>query len=278
VAVPNFLKSSYYFHSNLSVADNDAVLDDIVTALTGQTPAWTIVDGRGDSPATILATSPVDVDGRFFDVLFTVVAGASNLKMEYRVRDQNGVTVMTRRTGTAATNPWRIFIYSGEYHIAIDFYYISADPEHFRAGISDFTPEVQSQNSHYVYGHASKTSADTLSNNTLEYASMVDNATPGHAARCATGLGASTAVHGSLSEDGYRRYIPIGYWCRATGETTYSTWAGRGYQQLVVPGQTGAALPFGAHLMIPVDIGTVGTFRVTTATTGESKRLAIRIA
>lgn len=279
MAVPNFLRSSYYSRHAVTV-DNDTALDEIFTALSGQVPAWTITDNRGAAPANLVCTSPVDADGRFFRVTITAVAASSNLKMEYVVTDQAGTTVCTRRTGTTVTtNLWDIYIFSGEYHLAIDFFYNSATAESFRAGITDFSPEAQSGNSHYVYGNATKSNADAAGTNTAEYTAMIDNATANISTRANLGGGTATSAYGLQTESGFRRYIPIDYWCRPTGEASNYYWSGRGYQQLIVPaGTIGGTLPQRAKVTVPIDIGSTGVFQVCACPTAAGRRIAYRVA
>jgi hypothetical protein len=293
MAVPAFLSSSYYaYHApavvNMSGTAGDThALSVIYSALSGQTPAWTLTDGRGNNPPTVTAESPHDTDGRFFKMVFTDVAASSDLKMSMAVTDQNGNHVTGAsatwevRVGGSASATWDVWVFSGQYHFHMDFYFNAVAPDFFRAGITDFTPEAQTQNSHYVFGQGSKNTSDSVTGNTAESAWMIDNITANVVTRQGGPVGRSSTANGCVTPGGYARFTPVELWCYPTGSSAYK-WAGRAYQQLFSPAGTvfGQSFPYRSRVVVPIDIGTTGTFQVTCVPVGSImlNRIMMRVA
>jgi hypothetical protein len=221
-------------------------------------------------------------------MVFTDIAASSDLKMSMAVTDQNGspVTGTTPtwavRVGGVATATWDVWIFSGQYHFHMDFYFNAAAPDFFRAGITDFAPEAQTQNAHYVFGQGSRNAADSVTQNVADYAWMIDNITPSSTSSRQGGpQGQSSNADGNVTPGGYSRFTPIELWCYPTGVSAFR-WAGRACQQLFGPAGAsfGMVLPYRSRVVVPIDIGTTGTFQVTCVPVGYAvyHRIMMRVA
>jgi hypothetical protein len=221
------------------------------------------------NPGANLYKSPVDGDGRFFDILLTDQTAASVPKLEWRVRDQNAVTITTRRVNGPANAVFNAHIYTGAYHAYIDFEWMNAAPEALIAGIVDMTPEAQSAHTHYVYGHGSRTTGDALSSNTIVNASMNDNVTPAVANRTSMYYSTSGTNSGGYMTTGERIWRPVEFWCQPTGGGNYR-YAGRAYQMLVTYSDIVEAVDY----TVPIDAGTTAKFRTIQGWTTTNNHLA----
>ncbi len=158
MAVPVFLASSHRYLRTNNVTDVDTIINDFRSETkTNGSPAWT-------EPSAGLFKTPVDDDGRWFDVLLTKISAT---ELEMRVRDKNGVTVCTRRMDIDAGGT-DIQICSGEWHFVINS--LRATPESMRAFLLDLTPESQVAHVAYTAAHGSRDSAGSLAN---DYAHML---------------------------------------------------------------------------------------------------------
>jgi hypothetical protein len=256
MSVPTFLGSNFYYFERQGVSSMDTVLSDALAQVAANSPAWTTSDLRPGTPAVLL-TSPVDASGRFFDILLTNVAGASDLKLECRVRNQNGVTLCTRRINGTASNNWIVRIYSGQFHLYVDIEIVSVAPECVFGGILDLSPEAQNSHTHYCFGGGSRSTADALSSNTWQYAAMVDNVTATLAARVLSYCNAqNTSNTPVLSQSGSNIFKPIIH--INTAIAGGNKLAGRRYQCFMGPsGLTGES----GKITIPIDVGATGDFR-----------------
>ena len=239
----------------------DAFADEV---LNHNSPAWT-------NPGANLYKSPVDASGRFFDLLFT---RATQQKLEMRARDQNAVTLATRRVNMPLTGTWITRIFTGQYHVQIDCLPASATPECLYAGILDLSPDAPNAHDHYAYGGGTRASNDgTDGYGTLIYAGMLDNATPQVVQRCSS-FGYFNGVQCLLTQAGARIYRPHEYWCWRTGTSNIMYLAGRRYQTVMVE----SSMQPGCRVNIPVDNAMSGVFMVTGHGPWNYARTAIRIA
>lgn len=268
MAVPEFLSSSYYYHELTGISNVQDIITDFIDQVTHfNIPAWT-------NPSGNLCVSPVDAFGRFFGVNFTAT---TQYKLDLVLRDQNAVTICTRRLTIASANTVTVRIFTGEYHYYIDVANGSAAPGYLHGGILDLSPEAQNAHDHYVYGNGSFTTADAATSFDASYSFMMDNVTAQATQRVVTWKGSSTAAIGNYTPNGGRLYRPKELYCKPTGEATNSKWAGRVYQQLLVPD----SLAQGVSVVVPIDVGATGTFMVCGAPPSGSDlyRLhAVRIA
>lgn len=268
MGVPAFLNSSYRYFKRSGVSDVQTIWDDFEAECLANSPPWTRTGGAGG-----LMTSPVDGDGRFFDVQ---LSRPTQQKLQMVLRDQNAVTISTRRINCPSTNTWAARIFTGQYHFYIDAEMGSAAGESLHGGILDLSPESQIAHGQYVYGHGHRTSADGATNSDDTYASMVDNVTPAITQRVVYWGGVIASSDGLMTMNGYRIYrpreiyvIPVG-----GGDDRY---AGRCYQTMTVPD----TLPPGSVVTVPIDIGATGQFKVLyglpSASTG-NRSIAVRVA
>jgi len=179
------------------------------------------------------------------------------------VRDQNNVSVCTRRINCPSANSWLARIFTGPFHVVIDVMMGSAQPEGLCAGMLDLSPDPQDAHTHYVYGGGSRSSSDVRDGySSLENAAMVDDATPTMLIRMSMYMGASSGTSvGHKTMSGARVYRPRELWCKQTGAGGlygYLHYAGKCYQQLLCP----ATLAKGAKVYVPIDAGVLGEFIV----------------
>jgi hypothetical protein len=226
-----------------------------------QWAAWTS-EGGG------VYKSPVDGVGRFFKVVLTRV---TQQKLSMEIRDQNLVSICTRRINCPSTNGWTVRIFTGPFHALIDVFMGSAAAEALYGGILDQSPDPQGAHQHYVYGGGSRDAADTKSNNCWDQVAMVDDTT----AVLSTGRGGlyrhwqSGAAVGRKTLSGARVYRPVEMWCKQTGAGGmygYVHFAGKRHQALLCP----ASLAFGALVYVPIDTGVLGEFRVIGGVIGDN--------
>jgi hypothetical protein len=263
MSVPGYLSSSYRSASYVTITDVNDIISNLRTELvTNNNPAWTET-----SPATTFK-SPVDSDGRFFEIKLTRVA-AQNLQMD--VIDQNGVTVSQRRMQISSTFN-RITIFSGQYHVCIDAMRSDNTAEYLLAGILDFYPQPQSANARYTYGGGTRTTGDTASTNSWSYAGMLDNVTVSWFNRCNIWASpGSCPICYTLS--GNILYHPREFFA-STAALSFA-YAGRGYQQIILPNSLG---DFETLVKVPLSDSIAGQFRVAQGIPGYmSQLLAYRV-
>ena len=268
MAVPAFLNSSYRYFARVGVSDVQTIWDDFEAECLANSPPWTRTGGAGG-----LLTSPVDADGRFLDVQLSWVSAQ---KLQMVLRDQNAVTICTRRINCPSTNTWTVRIYTGQYHFYIDVEMISAVAETLHGGILDLSPESQIAHTQYVYGNGHRTSGDVASNNNQLYSWMVDNITAATTTRNVGWGGGSTVVSGLQTLAGYRVHRPREHYVTPLGGGS-PRFAGRAYQVMTVP----KTLTFGSVVTIPIHIGATGQFRVISGIADQSygdRRYAVRVA
>lgn len=149
MAVPAFLTGDLIHQVPTSISDVQDIIDDFRTLAVTLSPAWT--DEGGD-----LFTSPVDGDGRFFDILFTRIDADT---LEMRVRDDTGTTIMTRRMDIVA-GPVNWWMTITQYMVWIEMQNVIE--EAFGAGILDLSPEGQIAHSNYVWCRGSRATGGSI--------------------------------------------------------------------------------------------------------------------
>ncbi len=254
-----YLSSTYYYRLLSKVLDVQTILTELETILPAA--GWTH-DGSDHF------TSPADEWNRFFHLEFTRVS-ATNLNL--LVKDAAGGTVGERRmyiNGTAWAN---VQIFYGQYHFILDSL-SGTGAEYLMAGILDLTPSTQDAHSRYVYMSGMRTNTGTASNYTLNYASMIDNATATHDTRLIRPNDGSNTGYQTFG--GQYLYFPY-----ETGvDTNVLTmgFAGRRYQQVLV----GSELADRQSLIrLPIETGVLASFRgIHGPGTLNSMRLVCRVA
>lgn len=264
MALEQFLASTFFLNESLvGITDVQDIIDELDIELkTVNNPVWT-------EPSADRFKSPVDVDGRFMEMLFV---RDSAVVLSCEAFDQNGVSIMSRSFEIAATDSCKI--YSGQHHL-----YISALTGGTAAGegayivMSELSPAEQTVSGIFVQAAAKRTSAgatDASDESTETF--QVENGTPAVRVR-AFNMGPADNGGGAnlIYADGSPFFIDALTLVNPSGSTKYG---GRMYQAyLVADGNA-----FNARIKIPVDDGTLGEFDVTyedPAATGDFK-LAFR--
>jgi hypothetical protein len=251
MTAPIFLSSSYRYFERGAVVDVQTIMDDFADeVINHNTPAWT-------NPSGTIYKSPVDGDGRFFQVNLSRV-DAQKLTME--LTDQNAVSIMIRRIIIPSVYGSMVRIYTGQYHFCIDVECPGADPEYFWGGILDLSPEAQSTHIKYVWGWGSRNNTtEVYSDGYFENAYMLDNATAASVRRINQMAGQLTGrARPRLDLMGYMLFYPLMFYVQPVGGGDFK-YAGRACQQVLVPDIYGQP---GTTITIPVDVGVTGIFRV----------------
>lgn len=155
-----------------SATDVQDIIDAFAAEATGLSSAWS--DGGGG-----LYTSPTDAAGRWFDVLLTRIAAAN---LEIRVRDDNGVTICTRRI-QIVSGPQTWWVSVSTHHFWIEI--INATVEAAGGGLLDLSPYGQTSHGQYTWGRGSRNTSDVIDaagDTQVDYF-MDDNGTPASARR-----------------------------------------------------------------------------------------------
>lgn len=260
MSVPVFLSSTYSYFTRQGVTDVQTIMDDFATKAAAK--GWT-------NPGAGLYKTPVDADGRWLDVLLTRI---TQQKLEWRVRDQSGNTICTRRLWIATGTSVAAHIFVGEYHahISVDW---GIGWEYVHAGILDQTPETQASNSRYVFGNGTRTNTDTAdSYSAWTYAAMMDNATA-YLGNRATQYSGNSSYYLGWTTNGNRIIRPWGMWTKVSGDSTNPRFHGRAYQCVMLPND----IAMGTKVTLPIDAGLSGLFMVCGIPAWTTARIAIRI-
>lgn len=233
----------------MGVTDVQTIIDDFEDqVLTTNLPVWT-------SPSANVYVSPVDGYGKFMRLEFTRTDAT---RLDLVVKDQNGITLMTRRILLPA-NGSHVRIYTGQYHACIDVYDYSSSPEWFMAGILDLSPESQTAHSRYVYCWGSRDTADAYGQGWFKYFYMIDDVAPASYRRVNQYSGpVSGYATPNIDAMGYWVMQPALFYCKASGGTYYR-YAGKAYQTLFVSRFMGDV---GSTIEIPIDAGVTGKFKI----------------
>ncbi|MBZ5499723.1 MAG: hypothetical protein LAP85_25260 [Acidobacteriia bacterium] len=263
MAVPTYLASSFRYKETGLITDvSDAIAAFRDEVLNQNDPAWT-------EPSSGLFQSPADASGRWIDVLLTRIA-ATNL--ECRVRNSSGVTIETGRIQIeAGGNIFRLF--TGQFHFHIESLRL-AQPEAARGGILDLSPEAQNIHTQWAYASNHRTTADGVQPVSNIFAlSAIDNAAAARVTRICALLCYSEGSIGTKSPSGGFIFTAANLVVKSGGSNDYFL-AGRMYQQMLCDSD----LLAGSEIVVPIDAGTYGTFKVSGIPTANNIRLALRIA
>ncbi len=255
------LGSSYYYGQFL-IASGDVA--DIITAvraelLTRNIPAWT-------EPSANLFKSPVDAAGRWHDVMLTRI---DQQTLEFRVRDQLGRTICTRRfqTGTA---PFLCNIYSGQFHLIIENVSPGGNAALY-SGILDQSPDAQGSHAAYVYGGGWLSATNTNDGySSVSRCFMYDYGGAAYNDRIAV-YGNSGTTACMYNQNGGRIYRPVETYVKYDSYN-YRV-AGRRYQQLLC---TSELWQF-TRMAVPID-NVSGLFQVTCIPANWGYRIMCRVA
>ena len=259
MAVPLFLSGNVAEQVPTAVSDVQDIIDDFLTLATGLTPAWT--DGGGG-----LVTSPVDGDGRFFDLLFTRIAAAN---LEVRVRDDTGTTICTRRM-QIISGPQNFWISLSAFHCWMEIQ--NATPEAIGAGLLDLSPDAQTSHTQYVWGRGSRTVADALDGDGNQNSDffMIDNGTPDSAGRVVgKNLNQDVQVMATVTGGGSDMWLAMDLGANFSGNERY---AGRCFNMLY------GTVSFVTRTLPIGDSAETATFRGTGVLALNGSRIAFRIS
>ena len=264
MSVPVFLNSSFYYFERTGVSDVQTIIDDFEhQVLVHNSPVWT-------KPSAGLYKSPVDADGRWYDVLLTRV---TQQKLEMRLRDNAGATLCTRRINCPSANAWNVHIYTGSHHMFIAVDVVSSSWESLMAGILDSTPDAA--HNKYLYGGGYRTNGDVNdAYHSCNRMSMFDNTTATLAERMTCYGGTTTSNAALTTQNGSRVYRPHGLWCKPVGDAGSFRFAGRRYQTLLVEW----TMTIGSKVTVPIDSHLSGLFRVTSVPGSYGCAASMRIA
>lgn len=253
--------TSFYADQSVGVTDVATILTKLTAILPAQTPAWV------ESPAGTFK-SPVDATGRFFKI---VVSRVSATRLQWKVLDQNGVTICDRAididAGGTTINYW-----TGEAHAFIQSE--RATPEPAWAGMIDETPYAQNAIGVYVFGNAYRSSAGTQDGgfNVTGLLFANDNGTPAVGSRIrlwsSYGNGTLTSVDGTGALD----FFPFDISINLSGTLRF---IGRAFQSYICD----SSIAIGTTKQVPIgSAGELGTFRVVSLGTTSSMRTMVRVA
>lgn len=270
MAVPAFLSSSFRavrVEYDTTQAD---FIDKIRDELTGaQNPAWT-------EPSADRFKSPVDGDGRFFELEF--VNGANSTKTRCNCYLSTGLSTagFSRELRRDVSS---MLIQAGQYH----FYVECNNAEFIMAALLDLLPNSQTAiNRNVVFSGSLDTTgfADTVENTRR---GVVPDATAAawieeidclsFFASAPSGVGNDAVPRQTLT--GQRLWYPY-YVSGPEAGSTHKV-RGRAYQMLVVDSRISA----GSRIQVPIDDTTLGTFRVTTRpieAISQRAAIAVRVA
>ena len=263
MAVPVFLNTAFRYLSTLAVLDVNTIIANLNTELLALPDPWTDTGGAGTGPWK----SPARVDGAFIKI---TAARISATRISWIVNDHNGMLVNnatdTRQDIDVTGTDVRYF--TGPFHVCVDS--IRATPETWYCAIVDRTPEALAiPRPIYVSSGGPRSTGGAPANQTWNSLYLLLEGAASYAA--------------SLNYAGYRapvittidRMTMTGALMFAAYEIQESNWFyGRIPQCLLL--DSGQA--FGADLVVPLDTGVTGTFKVVGCTTASAGRIAFRKA
>ncbi len=261
MAVPAYLSSSFrYKESGLITDMNDVIAAFRDEVIDRNDPAWS-------EPSPALFKSPPDSSGRWIDVLLTRIS-ATNL--ECRVRNSSGVTIETGRIQMDANgNIFRFF--TGQLHFHIES--IGSQTECARGGILDLSPEPQNIHTQWAYAACYRTTADAAQMyGSFMGLSVIDNTAPFRVTRIQAMIAYSASSIGTKSPSGGFIFTAANILMKAPGGSEY-VFGGRMYQHMVCD----ADLAPGSEMVVPIDSGSYGTFKVSGLGSANGLRVAMRI-
>jgi hypothetical protein len=261
MAVPAYLASSFQYKETALITDmNDAITTFRDEVMNRNDPAWS-------EPSAALFKSPPDARGRWIDVLLTRIS-ATNL--ECRVRNSSGVTIETGRIQMdAGGNIFRFF--TGQFYFHIES--IRSQAECARGGILDLSPEAQDIHTQWAYAASYRTVADAVQGfPSFMGLAVIDNATPARVTRIQPMIAYGEATIGTKSPSGGFIFTAANVLMKAPGGSEF-VFGGRMYQHMVCDGD----LAPGSEIVVPIDAGSYGTFKVSGLSSQNSLRVALRI-
>lgn len=257
MAVPNFLSSSFRYLLSAGVTDVNTIIANFESeTVTNGNPVWT-------KPSAGLYQSPVNAQGRWFDVLLTRIDATT---LEMRLRNWQGTTITTRRCYIDAGGS-NVRIFSGRNHF--DIICERPTPEAVGGGMLDLTPEAQDSHLDTIYGYGYRTAAGAVDGAGANWPWM---------ANLASGITPTLLGQVPATADGVRSLLKTNagtyLWIPCVLAKYGGVVCGTAYQRLVCSVELAA----GSEVDVPIDVGMTGTFIVTAIGATTYTRLAIRKA
>lgn len=247
MTVPAFLNSSHYYTEITDVDDVQDIIDALGTILkTTNSPAWT-------EPSAGTFQSPVDADGRYFQV---IVSRVDVDTLQLVVKDRYAATIATRRIDINASGSPAIsvYVFSGQYHLWIDC--MRSTPENFRSGILDLSPQAQSAWTQKTYCHGHRTSDGSVDGG-MDLMSIVEGESRPEHMVTLRNAGNGGMVFTDLAGN-------VVYWPVFLRGRYADVLLGRMYQIMLGP----SSIAYGTEVTVPVDTGVTAKFRAAGAPTG----------
>jgi hypothetical protein len=258
MTAPVYLTSSHRFLRLQGISDVQDIIDAFYDEAVNQNdPPWTDV-GAG------ALRSPIDVDGRFMDVL---LEGILVNKLQMTLNDQFADTVCVRRIIGASPGNWDVRIFTGQYHFCIDVCNNPVSWEEVHGGILDLSPMSQGAHETYVYGNGSRTSGDVLDANDSSVTAlwMRDGAsTATLLLRVGNVKGLASSDSAVVTLGGNKTIYPREVWACGRGQYYSAAYpihfAGRCYQTVLVDSKIGPGVEFynSIDVGVPVRFMTIG--------------------
>lgn len=246
MTVPSFYNTDFRRIEVAGSVDVQDVIDDIIDELTVQLPVasrWTSLGGGAyRSPYQ----DPTGAN-RFMSV---VLVRDSAVLLSFQVKDKNGTTVIDRSIQFTTSFTYRIW--SGPYHLCVEFEYGTATYEQAFAVMLDPTPFGLQSVWPYVCAWAARSSAGVA--DTTNYAIscwMTNGVSPSYRIMAST-LGIDAALKTTGGND---IVLPA-----EVSVMSSSIWYGAGkmYQFAVVS----SLIAYKTAMTVPLDSGTTGQFEV----------------
>lgn len=266
MSIPAYLDSATYaysYYEEFGLADVETGGVGIITRLRAMLIAlgWT-------EPSTALFKTPVDAAGRFLDVLVTRI---SSTVLEWRVRNQAGVTLCTRRI---TLNGSTVRYFCSTMGVLVEVCIIDPNAsEILSAHVLDMAPDLTTDHSLYCLGGGYRNSAgtqDSQGNASSQYFA-IDNGTAGMTLRGGT---YSVSVDGNVQAmiDMAGRFFLREMQISINFAGTFR-WAGRLVHALNGPADFGG----GTERAMYIDTNTVATFKsLGFALTAGNQRMMMR--
>jgi hypothetical protein len=269
MAVPNFLSGNYRYLSTAGVTNVNTIITDLNAELITN-GVWTggVTGTPGTTNYTLTATSAVRSDGAYA-VLVAVWVSATRIKFTFTDRFSLLVNNQTDTRLDIDAGGTEVRYYTNAFGLCVDSN--RATPECFIAGMLDRTPATFAIPHESCYASAGpRNNAGTLTTQTIRDVFLL---APGGTAY-ATGTSAGFVAHQPLTGTMDRYSMTGAYFCTTYEFCTSQYSMGRVFQAIMVP----STLAFGTEIVVPIDTGTTGTFKVVGLVAGLQARVAYRKA
>ncbi|MBZ5499724.1 MAG: hypothetical protein LAP85_25265 [Acidobacteriia bacterium] len=259
MAVPAFMNSSFRYLETAAVANVATCITDFRTeVVTNGVPAWT-------EPVANNFKSPPDAQGRFFTVILSTISAT---RLGIKIVDMFGVTISDRAIDVDVGGT-SVQYFTGQFHAFINS--ARATPECGGGALIDLSPETLTLPNYSTVGCGHRDTTGTVGNQNWYIWYMMSNATATATGR-ASGSNLPVAnTRATKTVSGAYVYDPIMIETSIFGAGN-NRWIGRIFQCL----RCDDGLAFGAEIQVPIDVGTVGTFKVVGRVAYNGSKMCIR--